>query len=326
MRGSRFGWRNTLGGKLQIREKPHPGDFAFEDHRRLQQLSIQLAKEPCGQFEGIDGPVAFGAWLVDAGTPGGGAAIQNGVDPTLGHGFPTMDRAEEGAADRPGGVGVAAAHDGVDDAAFEIGGMEKLPEGVAEGEAHPTLLGAVKTRVGMPACGSAAEVGADFFAIIRGLGPGADLVEERRGGMTLADSFGDGHGVERVDVAADGVGVGDGGILTGPSGDLGEFMSRAKDAQRTDPHQGAVGLAGAQGTAAEAAGGGVADVKGIGVEPFDIFLTGASGVISAFLRQEPSQAQGHLRIIGGLAGEGVPDAAIGEVAEASGEAGSDGGS
>ena len=72
--------------------------------------------------------------------PGRRTAVTQAFSPLRGNRVPTVYGANERPADGRIGVGVSAAHDGVDHGFLQIFRMEELPEGVVKRRQNPTLL------------------------------------------------------------------------------------------------------------------------------------------------------------------------------------------
>jgi len=68
------------------------------------------------------------------------AAVQHAFGPLGGNRVPAPHSAKKRATNGGVGVGVSAAHDGVNDGFLQVRGMQKLPQGVAECRQEPSLL------------------------------------------------------------------------------------------------------------------------------------------------------------------------------------------
>ncbi|MPM04015.1 hypothetical protein SDC9_50282 [bioreactor metagenome] len=106
-------------------------------------------------------------------------------------------------------------------------------------------------------------------------------------------------------------------ILHGPSGNRFKGMAGPEDSQGAYAHQGSVGLAFMIFVSSEGCGYGSAVVERVGVKPVFVGFEGSLRIVGFSFNQRPGQHQGHLRVIGGLPGDGVEGAAVGQFPQAS---------
>ena len=70
----------------------------------------------------------------------GRSAIKQGFKPLSRNGVTAINSAQERTADGCIGISVATPHDRVDNTLFQSGRTQKLPEGIAERNQHPSLM------------------------------------------------------------------------------------------------------------------------------------------------------------------------------------------
>ncbi len=242
--------------------------------------------------------------------PGRRTAVAQAFSPLRGNRVPTVYGANERPADGRIGVGVSAAHDGVDHGFLQILRMEELPEGVVKRRQNPTLLTDVVGGRG----GSGTSDGTkDAIMHIHVFGPGCDpLIEVPRiAGST--NGLGNRHSIQRVGLPADRMRMSERRILSSPVSHLCQVMVGAEDTHWTDPHHRVVGLAVRIGASTQTAGNCHSAIEGTRVEPEDISLPSLLGVVSALVCQQTGQQQRHLGIIRWLSGDCVPGPSVNEI-------------
>ena len=240
---------------------------------------------------------------------------------------PPLDRdrgaAVDGAEERPRhgavGVGVAAAAHRRDDAGFDGGRVQQLVEGVLQRDQHPadvSLVAARRLRGGADeslrhrrhrrrACPRQG-------GLVRRLGLAAPRDRARHG---------DHEGGHRV--AAHRVGVRERAVALFQLCRLFRPRPVRKDAQRARAHQRAVGLAVPHQVADERGAGRVADVERLGAVPRAIGVEHPAVVVVPGPDDRACEGEGHLRIVGGLAGQDPPSAPVLQQARPIGMAGGD---
>ena len=261
------------------------------------------------------GQKALRARTEDVGPSGRGTAVEQAFGPLSRNGVPAVDGAQKRPADGRVGVGVSAAHDRVHHRLLQIRRMGELPESVAERRQDPALLVDV---VGGRRHGGGADGVQQAALHPHLLGPTGDAAIEVLRLTFSTDGLGNRQGEEGVGLPTDRVRMGERRVLARPLGYLRQLIAGSKDAQRADPHQGAVGLAVRVGPAPETAGDRSAAIEGIRSQPEDVSLAGLLGIEPSPLRQHSGQRQRHLGVVGGLSGDGVPGPSIRQLPDAFG--------
>jgi hypothetical protein len=74
------------------------------------------------------------------------SAVQHRLNPLVWNGLTAIHRTQKSPTDGSVGICVTTMHDGVHHAFFQAMGMEKLPQGITEGDQDPALVMDVISR------------------------------------------------------------------------------------------------------------------------------------------------------------------------------------